>query len=54
MEYPVVSIVIATYNSEKLLPRTLDAIRRQTYPKERIEILIIDGGSKDNTIKIAK
>lgn len=54
MEYPVVSIVIATYNSEKLLPRTLDAIKKQTYPMERIEILIIDGGSTDNTIRIAE
>ncbi len=53
MEYPIVSIVIATYNSEKLLPRTLDAIKRQTYPKERIEILIVDGGSTDKTIRIA-
>ena len=50
----VVTIMIATYNSEKLLPRTLDAIREQTYPVELMEILIIDGGSKDRTREIAK
>lgn len=49
-----VSIMIATFNSEKLLPRTLDAIKRQTYPTNLIEILIIDGGSKDRTREIAK
>lgn len=54
MEYPIVSIMIATYNSEKLLPRTLDAIKSQTYPRECMEILIIDGGSTDATVKIAE
>ena len=55
MEYlNKVTIMIATFNSEKLLPRTLDAIKKQTYPKELIEILIIDGGSKDSTKEIAQ
>ena len=54
MEWPIVSIIIATYNSEKLLSRTLDAIKKQSYPKEKIEILVIDGGSKDDTIHIAE
>lgn len=54
MEWPVVSIMMATYNSEKLLKRTLDAVSQQTYPKDRIEILIVDGGSKDSTLAIAE
>lgn len=54
MELPIVTVAIATYNSEKLLPRTLEAIRNQTYPQNRIEILVIDGGSKDRTREIAK
>lgn len=53
-QMPIVSIMIATYNSEKLLPRTLDAIRMQTYPRKKIEILVIDGGSKDQTLAIAQ
>lgn len=54
MNYPVVSIRIATFNSEKVLPRTLEAIRTQTYPQDKIEILAIDGGSTDTTLEIAK
>lgn len=54
MEWPKVSVVMATYNSEKLLRRTLDAIVGQIYPKDKLEIIIVDGGSKDNTISIAQ
>ena len=54
MSLPKVSIMIATYNSEKLLKKTLEAITRQTYPKDRMEILIVDGGSEDTTVKIAQ
>lgn len=54
MNSPLISIIIATFNSEKLLPKVLEAVKKQTYPQDRIEILIIDGGSKDQTLKIAK
>ena len=53
-EYPLVSIMIATYNSQRILQRPLDAIRKQSYPQDKIEILIIDGGSTDGTLEIAK
>lgn len=49
----IVSIVIATYNSEKLLPKVLDGIRGQSYSQDKIEILIVDGGSTDKTREIA-
>ena len=48
------SIVIATFNSERTLPRVLASIRRQVYPKNLIDILVVDGGSTDKTIPIAK
>jgi len=54
MAYPLLSIVTATYNSQRTLEKTLQSIANQTYPKEKIEILVIDGGSTDNTVNIAK
>lgn len=51
---PLVTIIIATFNSEKFLPRVLNAISEQNYPKNKIEILLVDGGSIDETIFIAK
>ena len=51
---PLVSFVIAAYNAEGDIDRCLSSIKKQTYPMNRIEILVIDGGSSDETVKIAK
>lgn len=53
-KYPKVSIVIATYNSEATLTQVLRAVRKQSYPTKKIEVLVIDGGSSDDTLSIAK
>lgn len=52
--YPLISVVIVTFNSERTLDETLSSIRKQQYPQSKIEILIIDGGSIDKTLKIAQ
>ena len=44
------SIIIATYNSENYLRRTLESIISQDFTD--YEILIVDGGSKDGTLAI--
>lgn len=54
MEKLFVSIIIPTYNAEKYLKRCLESIERQDYPKSYYEVLVIDGGSKDNTLSIAR
>ena len=51
---PLVSVVIATYNSARLLPMAVGALRRQTYPADRIEVLAVDGGSTDRTRELAR
>lgn len=54
MKYPLLSIVITTYNSERTLEKVLVSLFDQTYPKDKMEILVIDGGSNDKTLIIAK
>ena len=44
------SIITVTYNSEKTLSDTLNSVLSQTY--SNIEHIFVDGGSKDNTIKL--
>ncbi|HEY2582762.1 MAG TPA: glycosyltransferase family A protein [Mucilaginibacter sp.] len=51
-EYPLVSIIIPVYNAEKHLEETILSAIRQTWPNK--EILIIDDGSTDNSLGIAK
>lgn len=48
------SIIIATFNSARTLPMVLASIRKQSYPQNLIEILVVDGGSTDETISIAR
>lgn len=46
----LVSIIIATYNGAKYLEEQLDSLVQQTYPNT--EIIVMDDGSRDNTIDI--
>lgn len=52
--FPSVSIIIPTLNSESVLEGCLKSIIDQNYPKKKLEILIADGGSVDKTVEIAK
>lgn len=51
---PSLSIVIPTLNSAAVLEKCLLSIFVQDYPKNKIEIIIADGGSVDGTLDIAK
>ncbi len=46
----LVSILLATYNAEKYIKKTLYSCLDQSY--ENIEILVVDDNSQDNTVKI--
>ena len=48
------SFIVPTLNAQKVLPTCLKSIRSQSYPQNKIEIIVADGGSVDNTVKIAK
>ncbi|MHA1324968.1 MAG: glycosyltransferase [Candidatus Helarchaeota archaeon] len=54
MDKPRISVVIPTYNEEKNIRRTLFKLNHQTIPREEYEVIIVDGGSTDRTVEIAK
>lgn len=47
-----ISIITATYNSGATLRDTLESVNKQTYAN--IENIIVDGGSKDNTLELVE
>lgn len=51
---PHISVIIPAFNEERLLGRCLEALIEQNYPKEKYEILVIDNGSHDNTVQVAR
>src|ERR1700760_4798882 len=51
---PFVSVVLAAYNEEKVIQRTLRELRRSDYPQTRFEVLAVNDGSKDKTLSILK
>ena len=48
----MISIILPVFNSEKYIKRCLDSLVNQTY--KDLEIIIINDGSTDNTLKICK
>lgn len=48
------SIILPTYNNEKVIEDCLQSIFIQNFPKNDFEVLLIDGGSTDKTLEIAK
>lgn len=49
---PRISVVIPSYNYGRYLESCLDSILSQNYPN--LELLVLDGGSSDNTVEILK
>jgi hypothetical protein len=49
---PVVSIVMATYNFERFLPRAIESALAQDYPADSLDIVVIDDGSTDSTPQV--
>jgi glycosyltransferase involved in cell wall biosynthesis len=48
----MISVIIATYNGELVLPKTLQALSSVDIPQQGVEYIIVDNASTDNTAKI--
>ncbi len=47
-----VAVIIPTFNEENHIERCLESVARQSYPFEKMDVMVIDGGSKDRTCEI--
>ncbi|WP_339697093.1 glycosyltransferase family 2 protein [uncultured Marixanthomonas sp.] len=48
-ELPTVTVIVPAYNEGKQVWATLKSLAKSDYPKEKIQLLAIDDGSKDDT-----
>jgi GT2 family glycosyltransferase len=46
---PVFSVVVATYNRQDVLQKTLEHLAVQNYPADQYEVIVVDDGSPDHT-----
>ena len=51
---PVVTALIDTYNYGHFVEQAIDSVLAQDYPSERVEILVVDDGSTDDTAERVK
>lgn len=49
---PNVSVIIPCYNEENNIENCLDGVYASDYPLEKIEVIIVDDGSTDNTVQV--
>ena len=54
MENVLLSVIIPVYNVEKYLARCLDSILDQELALSQYEIILVNDGSKDNSLAIAQ
>jgi glycosyltransferase involved in cell wall biosynthesis len=52
--FPLVSVVIPTHNRKEKLIRLIKSIFRSDFPKNRLEVIVVDDFSSDGTSKGVK
>lgn len=52
--YPTVTIAVPAHNEEETIEKTLNSIFSLDYPRDKLKVIVINDGSKDNTGKILK
>ncbi len=53
MDYSDLTVIITTRDEERHIENCLKSIKKQSYPQDQIEIIVVDNNSKDKTKEIA-
>jgi len=51
---PVITVLITTYNYGRFIEETIDSVVAQEFPAERVQIVVVDDGSTDDTAERLK
>lgn len=52
--YPSVTIIVPAWNEEHTISGTINSLLSLDYPREKLQIFIVDDGSTDNTLEVAR
>ena len=52
MTKPHISVLIDTYNQERYIEQAIVSVLEQDFPREEMEIVVVDDGSTDSTPSI--
>lgn len=52
--FPLVTVGIVVLNREWIIGKMLASLQDQTYPHDRIHVVVVDGGSRDCTVKVTE
>lgn len=53
-QLPSVAVIVPAYNEEDYIEKTLRAVKESNYPRQLLEVIVVDNASSDDTVDIAK
>lgn len=54
LKWPKVSFILLTFNGGDGVRKCLESVKKLDYPKKLIDVVVVDNGSKDESVKIAR
>jgi glycosyltransferase involved in cell wall biosynthesis len=54
MSRPLITVLVATYNYGRFIEECIDSILSQEYPADKLDVLVVDDGSTDDTAQRVK
>lgn len=53
-QFPDISVIIPAFNEERFIAQCLTSLYEQDYPSERMQVIVVDGNSTDETAQIVR
>ena len=50
---PSITLIICAYSEEKYIENKLQNVKELDYPHEKIQVILVDDGSNDNTVTVS-
>ena len=54
LDYPGVTVIVPCWNEENTIAKTVESLLALNYPKDKLQIFLIDDGSTDSTWEVLK